>query len=1641
MMEVKLDAAREKILIKIQGLIKKNVPSDQIKLVTNFARRFYMYTSLEDLNSKNDVDLFGAMWSHWNFINKHKLGEVNVRLHNPSLEKQGWQSTHTIVEIAHDDMPFLVDSIRMAINRLGLTIHLIIHLGGIKVRRNKKSQIIEILSYEADEKDAISEAPIYIEIDRQTDPKILEEIRETILHVLSDVHVVVEDWSKMRDQISQSFSDIDKAKKHLDPVEVEESKNFLRWIEDNHFTLLGVRDYKLVTEQTEHALEVKPGSGLGVLREDRSTVNKRKFSTLSPEARKLALSKQILIITKTNMLATVHRPVYSDYIGIKMFNNKGQVVGERRIIGLFTSAAYNINPRHIPFLSRKVDSIMKNSRLPPKGHAGKELFNILETLPRDDLFQASVAELTKLAMGILELQERRNIRLFARKDIYGRFISCLVYVPLEYVNTELRMRFQEILEQAFNGTVSTYKTRHSDSVLARLHFVIRIDALKPVQYDVKEIEHRLVEVATPWRDELSDDLIEHYGEEKGNQIAQHYRDAFPAGYRERCTPSSAVRDVELMEGITDKNPLAMSVYRPVHEENGTFHFKLFRRGNTIPLSDVLPIFENMGLRVISESPHEILFKDESSIWINDFGMVHREDVNLKIKEVKDIFQEAFASVWFGNVENDGFNRLVLNAKLTWQEIIIFRAYTKYLRQIGFTFSQSYIEETLSSNTDIARNLIKLFILRFEPDQALKSEVEIIRLNEQLAEQLDAVASLDQDRILRRFNELIQATIRTNYFQEHIKNKKSNYLSFKLNPNEIANIPLPRPMYEIYVYSPRFEAVHLRLAKVARGGIRWSDRREDFRTEILSLMKAQNVKNSVIVPAGAKGGFVPKCLPLEGGREALMDEVIDCYKNFIRGLLDVTDNLKDNKIVRPKDTVCYDKEDPYLVVAADKGTTNFSDIANEIAQEYEFWLGDAFASGGRHGYDHKKMGITARGAWESVKRHFREINIDTQTTAFTVLGVGDMGGDVFGNGMLLSKHIKLVAAFNHQHIFVDPEPNTEKSYKERQRLFKLSRSSWEDYNPKLISRGGGVYKRTVKSIKLSSQVKKLLDVERDFVTPNELIRLLLKSPVDLLWNGGVGTFVKASHETHANAGDRTNDSIRVNANELRCKVIGEGGNLGITQLARVEYCLEGGAIYTDFIDNSGGVNCSDHEVNIKILLNDVLSKGDLTEKQRNQMLTDMTDEVTQSVLRNNYWQTQAISVAGIYANVNAELHNRYIKDLERQGKLDPELEFLPDSEELMERKSAGKGLTRPELAVLFAYSKNIIKEELLDSKLPEDPYFSIVLELGFPELLYKKYLKVMQNHSLRREIIATQLSNSIVNEMGLVFVYRLHDETGAPTSSIVRAYTIARKIFSLGALWESIEQLDYRVSSEIQADMMRQLMRLIRRSSRWILRNRRVDMDVASSIEQFSDGISTLRKYLPELLVGQDRQSYDKMLEKLLEAKVPDELAKDMASTQAMFSALDIIDAATANGHSIEEVARVYFALGDKLGLGWFRDQITNRPVETHWDALVREALRDDVDWQQRGLSIGVLVHKTRRKDLDGRIQSWMKKYEQLIDRWHGMLTEIRGTTTITYTMLSVAVRELLDLTQTSYHGSRNGVVVEQSKGSTKKKSNKLPKVS
>ncbi|MFI8289633.1 NAD-glutamate dehydrogenase [Streptomyces sp. NPDC085614] len=1648
-MQTKLDEAKAELLARAARVAENSPAGGRLPTgpengkrpdrdtLLDYLQRYYLHTAPEDLTDRDPVDVFGAALSHYRLAENRPQGTANVRVHTPTVEENGWTSSHSVVEVVTDDMPFLVDSVTNELSRHGRGIHVVIH-PQVLVRRDLTGKLIEVLTAGAAAElphDALNESWIHVEIDRETDRADLKQITADLLRVLSDVRETVEDWDKMREaalRIADGLPD-EPVASDLRPTEVEEARELLRWLAADHFTFLGYREYELVNGD---ALAAVPGTGLGILRSDPQHGGEHdghhapvssSFSRLPDDARAKAREHKLLILTKANSRATVHRPSYLDYVGVKKFDAEGNVIGERRFLGLFSSAAYTESVRRVPVVSRKVQEVLEGAGFSPNSHDGRDLLQILETYPRDELFQTPVDELRSIVTSVLYLQERRRLRLYLRQDEYGRYYSALVYLPRDRYTTGVRLRIIDILKEELSGTSVDFTAWNTESILSRLHFVVRVEPGTELPQlsdaDKERIEARLVEAARSWADGFGEALTAECGEERAAELLRRYGNAFPEGYKADHSPRAAVADLVHLEQLSRTgDEFALSLYEPVATGPGERRFKIYKTGDQVSLSAVLPVLSRLGVEVVDERPYELRCADRTHAWIYDFGLrmpaTTANGGDYLADDARERFQEAFSATWTGEAENDGFNSLVLSAGLDWREAMVLRAYAKYLRQAGSTFSQDYMEDTLRNNVHTTRLLVSLFEARMSPERQRAGTELIDGLLEELDGALDQVASLDEDRILRSFLTVIKATLRTNFFQRTADGTPHSYVSMKFDPQAIPDLPAPRPAFEIWVYSPRVEGVHLRFGKVARGGLRWSDRREDFRTEILGLVKAQMVKNTVIVPVGAKGGFVAKQLPDPAvDRDAWLAEGIASYKTFISALLDITDNLVAGEVVPPLDVVRHDEDDTYLVVAADKGTATFSDIANAVAVDYGFWLGDAFASGGSAGYDHKGMGITARGAWESVKRHFRELGHDTQTEDFTVVGVGDMSGDVFGNGMLLSEHIRLIAAFDHRHIFIDPNPDAAVSYAERRRLFELPRSSWADYNTELLSAGGGIHPRSAKSIPVNAQMRAVLGIEPGVVkmTPAELMQAILHAPVDLLWNGGIGTYVKASTESQTDVGDKANDAIRVNGENLRVKVVGEGGNLGLTQLGRIEFARkggpdgEGGKVNTDAIDNSAGVDTSDHEVNIKILLNGLVTEGDMTVKQRNRILAEMTDEVGGLVLRNNYAQNVALANAVAQSPSLLHAHQRFMRRLGRDGALDRSLEFLPNDRQIRDLLNNGKGLSQPEIAVLLAYTKITVADELIATDLPDDPYLLGLLHAYFPAQLREKFTEAVDNHPLRREIVTTVLVNDTVNSGGSTFLHRLREETGASIEEIVRAQTAARAVFRLGEVWDAVEALDNQVPAEVQTRMRLHSRRLVERGTRWLLGNRPQPLQLQETIDFFAERVEQVWTELPQLLRGADLEWYQGILTELTELGVPEMLALRVAGFSSAFPILDVVAIADRTDKDPLAVAEVYYDLADRLRITQLMDRIIELPRTDRWQTMARASIREDLFAAHAALTADVLAAGNGSSTPEERYKGWEETNAALLGRARTTLEEIQGSETFDLANLSVAMRTMRQL--------------------------------
>jgi glutamate dehydrogenase len=1435
------------------------------------------------------------------------------------------------------------------------------------------------------------ESLILVECDRIVGAAEQQALADALIRVLGDVRVAVQDWPAMQARVQAiSAAAVDSP---LSPENRQEGIDFLHWLQARHFTFLGARDYDLKRDGEKVSLIARPDSGLGILRGPVQTLETR----LPPEAVAMIESSELVLVTKAMTRATVHRPAWLDYIGVKRFDASGQVVGEVRFLGLYTSAAYSAPVSEIPRVRRRAAQVMASAGVVPDSHAAKALQAILDAYPRDELFQIDASTLAEHAIGILRLQERQRTRVFLRRDPFGRFMSAQVFVPRERFNTELRIRIGNELMVALDGQSIEFTPTLTDSPQARIHYLVRTKAAAPQTVNLGALEARVAKLAQRWEDDCSTELLRTHGEGPGLLLAHRFANAFPIAYCEDFSAAEGAEDVDLLAALSEAKPLAVKLYRALDGAAGLLRFKIYNTAK-VTLSDSLPVLERMGARVLDEHPYHI-DAGGTALWIHDLGL--QLPASTDLTSVKARFETLFCQAWRGEVESDDLNKLVLNTTLDARAIAVLRAYTRYFKQLGFGFSQSYIEATLNNNAGIAQAIVELFKARFDPAMLADSKDCQAHLAKQIETHLIAVNSLDEDRILRQFYAAVMATVRTNVWQAAANGTEKAYLSFKFNPREMPGVPEPRPLFEIWVYSPRVEGIHLRNGKVARGGIRWSDRREDFRTEILGLVKAQHVKNIVIVPVGSKGGFVLKNAPPSSDREAYAAEGVACYKLFLAGLLDLTDNLVKGAVVPPTGVVRHDGDDPYLVVAADKGTATFSDIANSVSADYGFWLGDAFASGGSVGYDHKKMGITARGAWESAKRHFRSRSLNIQSTDFHVVGIGDMSGDVFGNGMLLSEHIQLLAAFDHRHIFLDPNPDAARSHAERQRLFALPRSSWDDYDKSLISQGGGVYPRSAKSITLSDEARAALGIEASELTPVELLRAILLAPVDLLYNGGIGTYVKASFETHAQVGDKAGDGFRVNGKDLRCKVVVEGGNLGCTQFGRIEYAQKGGLVYSDAIDNSAGVDCSDHEVNIKILLGSVVEAGDLTLKQRNDVLASMTDEVGLLVLTDNYYQTQALDIADYRASYLLDGQQHLLQWLERHGRLDRAIEFLPNDEEIARRRARKAGLTPPESAVLLAYAKMAIYDDLLLSNLPDDPYFNRALKAYFPHLLSEKFGTAIAAHPLRREIVATYMTNTMVNRAGATFVNFIASEAGATTADVIRAFTLAREIFALESLWDQIDALDYRVDATLQLELLARLIAIAQRASRWMLRVRAQGSDLPTLIQRYQPAALELRTHLADWLPASANARWQEASATLAQAGVEPALAQSLAALEFIFPALDLADLAQQAGTSLEQAARAYFGVDAALDLPGWRGQINRLPTDTLWQTQARGSARDDVYSIASQITRGLL---SRQEEL----AVWREQHGPAIERLCRLLADI-STQGADLAPVSVALRELRHL--------------------------------
>ena len=1567
----------------------------------DFFAALYGRAPPDDLERYRPEELAAIGEEAWTFLAERKPGAAKIAF-TPARLTPGV----TVLDVLNDDMPFLVDSVLGELTERGVDIRFLVH-PVLTVERDEAGRLTAFNGIRKGE--GRRESFIHIHVQGIDDAAQRAEIMHALEDVLADVRVSVQDWRPMLARLQQVAADLKTTPPPLPADEVAEAIQFLQWIAADNFTLLGARDYAYT--DSEHALEPQFETGLGLLRSHEMRLLRRgnQLVTITPEIREFLKEPKLLIMTKAAVRSRVHRRVHLDYVAVKRFDRDGNLVGECVFCGLLTSTAYTRSVRAIPYLRRKIDAIIGRAGFDASSHSGKALVNVLEHYPRDELFQIDEDTLYQFALAILQLDERPHVRVLPRRDRFDRFVSILVYIPRERYDSRIRSRIGEYLAAIFKGRVRAFYPFFPEGPMVRVHFIIgRYEGETPI-VDRAVLDRAVEAIVRNWTDGFEEALAAAHVPGDGRILSAKYRDAFPIDYREVYPPGTAVADIAVLEVLTAEHPIGVEFYRSFGAEPMSAGLKVFSHSRPIALSERVPVLENMGFRVVDERTYHIEPQDAADVWFHDMTLESALGQPFDLSELREKIEACFLAVMGGRAENDGYNALVLATGLVWRDVALIRTLSRFLRQVRVPFSQDYMWATLRKHATIASQIVSLFHTRFDPKLGVSADQRTAReatITTAIETALQAVDSLDEDRILRRFVNAVQCAIRTNFYQLDNHGQPKELIAVKFSSRKLDAIPLPRPLYEIFVYSPRVEGVHLRFGKVARGGIRWSDRPQDFRTEILGLVKAQNVKNAVIVPVGAKGGFVPKRLPRGGAREAIQAEGTASYKLFISTLLDITDNIGTGTtgVVPPRDVVRYEGDDPYLVVAADKGTATFSDIANDIAIAHDFWLGDAFASGGSAGYDHKKMGITARGAWELVKRHFREMDVDIGKTAFTTVGVGDMSGDVFGNGMLRETTTKLVAAFDHRDIFIDPEPDPERTFAERKRLFDLPRSSWQDFDKALISKGGGIYSRSAKEITLSAEARKLLGVGEK-LTPQELIQAILKAEVDLLFFGGIGTYIRAADESDEAAGDRTNDPIRIAGADLRCKVIGEGANLGMTQRGRIEAAMRGVRLNTDAIDNSAGVNTSDMEVNIKIALSIPVRDGRLQMSARNVLLAQMTDEIATLVLRNNYLQTLAISLSQRRGMEDFGFLQRLMQTLEARGLLDRAVEYLPDDMALAERRRRLQPFTRPELSVLLAYAKLTLYDDLLESAVPDDPYLARELTRYFPKEIAAQFPDALQHHRLRREIIATQLANSMINRGGPSLIVRIADQTGAAPAAVASAFAAVRDSYSMTALNAEIDALDNRIAGKVQLDLYAGVEDLLLDRVIWFLRNVDLTKGLADVVAHYRDGIAAVEAALDHALSDQALTARLARQQELTESGVPDGLAATIANLGPLAAAPDIVLVADRTGKAIGEVAATYFATGAFFQLDRITTAARTIPIADYFDRLALDRARDSIGDAERRLTAAMVANGTAG---GAAVEAWVAPRKSEVERIRGAIHEIAGSG-LTLSKLSVAASLLGDL--------------------------------
>lgn len=1597
---------------KAVGGIEKPNPGLEI-----FAGQFFGTAAVEDLANLSAADLAYIANNSLAFLAERQRGRHKIRVFNPKNVTAKDRQNFTVLEIVNDDMPFLVESVLGELAEQSIEVRLLMH-PIVQVARTAGGKLKTVMA-EGDPtgEEGLRESVIHAHIEHMPDKSARDELVAQFTKILDDTRTVVLDWRLMRGRLEAAVSDYQQTPPPVPVDELAETIQFLQWLGQDNFTLLGMREFTYSGDEKTGQLEKVEGTDLGLMRDPELKVLRRgtELANITPEVREFLMQPAPLIITKANIKSHVHRRTYMDYIGIKQFSANGALKGELRVVGLFTSAAYTRSVRAIPFLRRKADMVLRSAGFEPSTHSGRALVNILESYPRDELFQVDIDTLVETALGIQRLSERPRTRVFIRVDKFDRFISALVYVPRDSYDTGVRIKIGELLAERYEGRVSAYYPAYPEGTMARVHFIIgRHGGVRP-EISVVELEREIAEAARNWSDNFRTVVKAEPDAREATRLAARFGNGFPKVYEETFGPEVGLADARKMDTLTGDITLAPNLWQGGSTQ-GRLNFRLYHKGQPIPLTDRLPILQNMGFRAINERSFEILGNtdgEQERIWLHEIFLSPESGKEVNFEAAKPLVEDAFMAIWNGEAEDDGYNRLILEIGTNWREISVLRGLGKFLQQAGALFSQDYLAQTLFRHSALAGLMLDLFHARFDPSHKAGAKAdnsgrnaEAVKIVKKIEAGLDEVTVLDEDRIIRRFIEVIQSTLRTNYYQAGDDGAAHRpAIAFKLASATMESLPKPRPFVEIFVYSPRVEGDHLRFGKIARGGLRWSDRPQDFRTEVLGLVKAQQVKNAVIVPVGSKGGFFPKRLNGSMSRDDFIAEGIASYKIFIGSLLDVTDNLVGSRVKPPKNVVRHDADDPYLVVAADKGTATFSDIANSISEGRGFWLGDAFASGGSAGYDHKKMGITARGGWEAVKRHFRELDRDIQTQTFTAIGCGDMSGDVFGNGMLLSKQTKLIAAFDHRDIFIDPDPDPKASYVERKRLFKMARSSWQEYNTDLISKGGGIFPRSLKSIPLTAEIKKLTGLAQDKVSPTELITALLKAEVDLLWFGGIGTYVRATTESDAEVGDRANDVLRVTAKELRVKAIGEGANLGITQAARIEFAANGGRVNTDAIDNSAGVNSSDMEVNIKIALGGAIKAERLPQAGRNKFLASMTDQVAAQVLQNNYEQTLCLSISQARGGGELEFQIRLMKALEDRDLLDRVVEGLPDDVELAERQSRGEDLTRPEMAVLLAWAKIALFDDLVSGSVPDDPYLVRELVRYFPEKMRQPFAIDIEDHRLRREIIATVLSNNLINLGGSTIVQRMIDETGANGSTIASAIILARDAFGVDDLVSDIDALDNKVRNEVQYSLYTSVQDLIRRQTVWFLRSVDAEASLSDLVKRYRDGIAATGAAITKTMDADHKSRFDANVSALTADGVPASLAKRVVILSDLARAPDIVQVAENTGAKIEDVTRAFFEFGDALGVDRLLAMAGDVVTDGFYDRLALNRTLEQVSGAQRRVVASALGGKSK----SAAVGKWLSKNQAIVQSTRHSVDELLSSGSVTLAKLSVASAYLSDL--------------------------------